>query len=145
MNTSYLVITFAIVVSGLIWITTSNNDTSWTGNRNQCVGDCYTEWKSDNGGGIVALEREKQLALLAASPFALGESYYGQCIACHGSRGQGGIGPQLSGQTASDIVSKLTAYRSGQKRGDQSAIMYPVAKPMSDEDIGNLAAYVSAL
>jgi cytochrome c553 len=42
-------------------------------------------------------------------------------------------------------VTKLTAYRAGEERGAQSAMMYPVAKPMTDQDINNIAAYVSDL
>ena len=64
------------------------------------------------------------------------------CVVCHR---EGGIGPMLAGQAGSDIVAKLTAYRAGEERGAQSAMMYPVAKPMTDADIDNLAAYVSAL
>ena len=109
------------------------------------MGECYEDWKAANGGGIADVETAKQVALAAASPAALGEKYYGQCIACHGSRGEGGIGPMLAGQAGSDIVAKLTAYRAGEERGAQSAMMYPVAKPMTDADIDNLAAYVSAL
>ena len=121
---------------------------SWESNHppvGKCVGECYEDWKAENGGSIAAVEEAKQLALAAASPAALGEKYYGQCIACHGSRGEGGIGPMLAGQADSDIVAKLTAYRAGEERGAQSALMYPVAKPMTDQDIENLAAYVSDL
>ena len=91
MNTTTLVAAFIVVVSGLIWIGTQSNDTGWAGNRNQCVGECYEEWKAENGGSIAAVEQTKQAALAAASPEALGEKYYGQCIACHGSRGEGGM------------------------------------------------------
>jgi cytochrome c553 len=45
----------------------------------------------------------------------------------------------------SDISSKLTAYREGEARGAQSSMMWPVAKPMTDDDIGNLAAYIGTL
>ena len=145
MKTTSLIAAFVVVVSGLIWAGTRSNDADWTGNRNQCLGECYEDWKAANVGGIADLETAKQVALAAASPAALGEKYYGQCIACHGSRGEGGIGPMLSGQAGSDIVAKLTAYRAGEERGAQSAMMYPVAKPMTDADIDNLAAYVSAL
>ena len=51
----------------------------------------------------------------------------------------------LAGQAKSDIVAKLTAYRAGEERGAQSAMMYPGAQPMTDQDIENLAAYVSDL
>ena len=145
MNTTTLVAAFIVVVSGLIWIGTQSNDTDWAGNRNQCVGECYEDWKAENGGGIAEVEQTKQAALAAASPEALGEKYYGQCIACHGSRGEGGIGPMLAGQAAADIVAKLTAYRAGEERGAQSAMMYPVAKPMTDADLDNIAAFVATL
>jgi len=145
MNTNIAVTFFLIVVSGLIWAGTTQNDATWTGNRNQCVGECYQAWKEANGGSIAEVEQLKQEALAAASPEALGEAYYGQCVACHGGNGEGGIGPQLQGQAAADITAKLTAYRAGEQRGAQSAMMWPVAKPMTDDNISNLAAYISSL
>ena len=51
----------------------------------------------------------------------------------------------LAGQAAADIVAKLTAYRAGEGRGAQSAMMYPVAKPMTDADINNIGAYIVSL
>ena len=145
MKTSSIIAAFVVLVSGLIWMGTSANDASWTGNKNQCIGACYEEWKAAHEGGIAKLEASKQAALASASPAALGKQYFGQCIACHGGQGEGGIGPQLAGQTISDITSKLNSYRAGEERGAQSAMMYPVAKSMSDADIGNLAAYIGTL
>ena len=145
MNTNVIVVAFMVAVTIIIWFGTTNNDESWTGNRNVCVGECYEVWKAENGGSIADIERVKQEALAAASPEALGESYYGQCIACHGGNGEGGIGPKLAGQTVSDITDKLTGYRAGKPLGAQSAIMWPVAKPMTDDDIGNIAAYIGTL
>ena len=145
MNTNVIVAAFTIAVTVIIWFGTTNNDESWTGNRNVCVGECYEAWKAENGGSIADIERVKQEALAAASPEALGETYYGQCIACHGGNGEGGIGPKLAGQAVSDIADKLTGYRAGEPRGAQSAMMWPVAKPMTDDDIGNIAAYIGAL
>lgn len=145
MNSNIALTLFLVIVSGLIWAGISNNDPNWTGNKNQCVGECYEAWKEAHDGGIAATEQAKQAALAAASPEALGESYYGQCVACHGANGEGGIGPQLQGQAAADIAMKLTSYRGGEQRGAQSALMWPVAKPMSDDDINNLSAYISSL
>jgi cytochrome c553 len=145
MNTNAIAALFLLVVSGIIYAGTSNNDPTWTGNRNVCVGECYQAWKESHGGSIATVEQAKQEALAAASPEALGENYYGQCIACHGANGEGGIGPTLAGQAASDITAKLTAYRAGEQRGAQSAMMWPVAKPMADADISNLATYISSL
>ena len=145
MNTNFAIIAFMIAVSGLIWAGTSQNDPTWTGSQHACVGECYDAWKAGNGGGIAEQEQAKQEALAAASPEALGENYFAACIACHGGTGGGGIGPQLAGQAGEDIVAKLTAYRAGEQRGAQSAMMWPVAKPMSDDDINNLAAYITTL
>ena len=145
MNTNLVAAIFMLVVSGIIWASTTTNNPTWTGNRNICVGECYTSWKEANDGGIASLEQSKQEALAAASPEALGEAYYGQCVACHGGNGEGGIGPQLQGQAAADIMAKLTASRGGEQRGAQSAMMWPVAKPMSDDNISNLAAYIASM
>lgn len=145
MNTNVLVVAFLVLISGIIWAGTSQNDPEWTGNRNVCVGECYAAWKTAHNGGIAALEQAKQEALAAASPEVLGEKYYTACIACHGGGGEGGIGPKLAGQADADIIAKLTAYRQGEQRGAQSALMWPVAKPMTDADIDNLAAYIGTL
>ena len=144
MNTTSLIAAFVVVVSGLIWAGTQSNNADWTGNRNQCVGECYEDWKAAHGGGIADVRppnrwhwrRHRLLHWV---------KILRPCIACHGSRGEGGIGPILAGQAGSDIVAKLTAYRAGEERGAQSAMMYPVAKPMTDTDIENLAAFVSGL
>jgi len=58
MNTTTLVAAFVVVVSGLIWVGTQGNDADWTGNRNQCVGDCYENWKAENGGTIAEVEAD---------------------------------------------------------------------------------------
>ena len=145
MNTNLVAAIFLLAVSGIIWAGTTTNNPSWSGNQNVCVGECYSAWKEANGGGIAEIEAAKQAALAAASPEALGEAYYGQCVACHGGNAEGGIGPQLQGQPADAIMAKLAAYRGGEQRGAQSAMMWPVAKPMSDDDISNLAAYISSL
>ena len=145
MNTNLVAALFLIAVSGIIWAGTNANDPTWTGDQNQCIGECYAAWKEANGGGIAAVEEAKQAALAAASPEVLGENYYAGCVACHGGGGEGGIGPQLQGQAGEDIAAKLTAYRAGEQRGAQSALMWPIAKPMSDEDISNLAAYIGTL
>jgi len=144
MNAHLVAAVFMLVVSGIIWAATTANNPTWTGNKNVCVGECYETWKATHGGGIADIEQAKQQALAAASPAVLGEAYYGQCVACHGGRGEGGIGPPLQGQARVDIVAKLTAYRAGEQRGAQSAMMWPVAKPMTDNDIDNLAAYTAA-
>lgn len=75
-----------------------------------------------------------------------GRTKYASCIACHGAQGQGmGIFPTLAGQDADAIAGKLTRYRAGEQLGGNTALMYPHAVNLSDDDIANLAAYVETL
>jgi len=66
------------------------------------------------------------------------------CQACHGKDGIG-LTPQtpnLAGQKEVYLSNQLIAYRSGTRKNN---IMSPLAKPLSDEDIANLAAYFASL
>lgn len=65
------------------------------------------------------------------------------CFACHNSDGISKIPgtPHLAGQERSYIENALRAYRDGQTR--QNATMNAMAKPLSDRDIVNIAAYFS--
>jgi cytochrome c553 len=67
-----------------------------------------------------------------------------QCQACHGKDGIG-ITPQtpnLAGQKELYLSNQLVAYRSGTRK---NSIMSPLAQPLSDEEIANLAAYFASL
>jgi cytochrome c553 len=109
-----------------------------------CSGDCYQQWKAQTGG-VLVLAAAKAEADAAASPEQLGEKAYTGCIACHGAKGEGGVGPALAGQPVSDIAAKLTQYRNGETRGNQSALMWSQAAPLDDAAIENLAAYIQTL
>ena len=80
---------------------------------------------------------------LALAPADKGKRLYPVCAACHGGKGEGGIGPVLAGQTSDEIASKLAAYKAGETIGAQSALMWGQAAGLSEEDIANLAAYIS--
>ena len=80
---------------------------------------------------------------LALAPADKGKQLYPVCAACHGGKGEGGIGPALAGQTSDAIASKLAAYKAGETIGAQSALMWGQAAGLSEEDIANLAAYIS--
>ena len=80
---------------------------------------------------------------LALAPADQGKQLYPVCAACHGGKGEGGIGPALAGQTSDAIASKLAAYKAGETIGAQSALMWGQAAGLSEEDIANLAAYIS--
>lgn len=64
------------------------------------------------------------------------------CSACHGDKGQGGIGPMLAGQSAEYISDRLRAYRDGEYFGEQSPLMWPNAANLTDDDISAIAAFI---
>lgn len=109
-----------------------------------CSGECYERWQAETGG-LLAMAAEQAEARATASPAELGKQAYAGCIACHGAGGEGGVGPQLSGQSATDLAAKLLQYKNGETRGPQSALMWSQAGQLSTTDIDNLAAYISTL
>ena len=77
-----------------------------------------------------------------------GRAKFVQCASCHGSDGRSTVVaeyPKIGGQTAAYVVNALKAYRDGRRLGTYAAIMAEVAKPLTDADIANLAAYVESL
>ena len=83
---------------------------------------------------------------LAGDP-AAGKAKAALCATCHGANGIAiaPTYPNLKGQNEAYMISALKAYRGGQRQGGLSAVMTPMAKPLSDEDIANLAAYYASL
>lgn len=73
-----------------------------------------------------------------------GEARYKKsCINCHGPAGKGVASyPKISGNEVSYTTSRLETYRGGEKIGSNSALMIMMAKPLTDEEIANLAAYL---
>jgi cytochrome c553 len=87
-------------------------------------------------------------ALAAPDRMALGRDKFVQCAACHGADGRSTVIPQypkIGGQSGPYVINALKAYRDGRRQGSYAAIMAAVAKPLSDDDIENLAAYVESL
>ena len=75
---------------------------------------------------------------------AAGEERYNMtCTNCHGPAGKGIASfPKISGNEISYTTSKLETYRAGTKVGPNSALMIPMAKPLTDQEIANIAAYL---
>lgn len=138
------IVIFCIGMTALLYYAMEANNPAWSGNGNLCVDDCY-EQTVEEEGTVLEVAQAKREAKKKASPAELGKEYYAQCIACHGAGGEGGVGPKLAGQSVEDITSKLSTYRDGGTLGSQSALMWSVAKPMSDKDIQNLAEFVETL
>lgn len=80
----------------------------------------------------------------AAGDVAAGKAKAAICAACHGANGvsTADMYPNLAGQKEAYLVTQLKAFRDGSRA---NPIMQPMAKPLSDEDINNLAAYFSSL
>jgi len=71
------------------------------------------------------------------------ERYNKSCVNCHGPAGKGVASyPKISGQEVSYTKSKLETYRDGIKIGPNSSLMIMMAKPLTDEEIANLATYL---
>lgn len=66
------------------------------------------------------------------------------CAVCHGVLGVATApdAPNLAGQPAMYVAAQLKAYRAGTRT---HAVMSVIAKPLSDEDIGQLAAWFASL
>ena len=80
----------------------------------------------------------------AGGDAAAGKARAASCGACHGANGisANGMWPNLAGQKEIYLVSQLKAFRDG---GRNNPMMSPMAKPLSDADIANLAAFYSSL
>lgn len=84
----------------------------------------------------------------ADDPVALGREKFVQCAACHGADGRSTVIPQypkIGGQSGPYVINALKAYRDGRRQGTYASIMAAAAKPLSDADIENLAAYIESL
>ena len=97
--------------------------------------------------GLFALSATVPAVASAAGDVEAGKAKAAVCAACHGQNGIAQIPmyPNLAGQHEQYLVSSLKAYKNGQRKGGQAAIMQGQAAALSDEDIANLAAYFASL
>ncbi|MFB3101001.1 MAG: cytochrome c [Gammaproteobacteria bacterium] len=84
------------------------------------------------------------LSSYAAGDIAAGKLKSALCAACHGAEGISAtdIWPNLAGQKATYLIKQMKDFRDG---GRKDPVMSPLASPLSDDDIANLAAYFSSL
>jgi cytochrome c553 len=66
------------------------------------------------------------------------------CAVCHGPLGVSvaPATPNLAGQPAIYLDAQLRAYRSGTRKHE---VMTVIARPLSDDDISNLAAWFASI
>lgn len=81
---------------------------------------------------------------VAAADINAGKAKSAACVGCHGAAGISAVPmyPNLAGQKAQYIEKQLKAFREGSRK---DPIMAPMAKPLSDADMANLAAYFESL
>jgi len=79
-----------------------------------------------------------------AADAAAGKEKFALCIGCHGTEGvsMNPEWPNLAGQKDKYIISQLKAFRAGTRKND---LMTPMAAALNDEDVENVAAYLSGL
>ena len=87
------------------------------------------------------------LAVACAAPAQdanIGRQKAQPCAVCHGALGLSSQpdAPNLAGQPALYTAGQLRAYRSGGRRHEVMGVM---AKGLSDDDIGHLAAWFASL
>jgi cytochrome c len=74
------------------------------------------------------------------------EKYESICRLCHHRLGIGGkFTPPIAGRPEEWVMIMLKAYRAGKQMGPLTNLMAPWAAELSDEDIRNVAAYISTL
>src|SRR5215510_9401089 len=80
----------------------------------------------------------------ALADTAAGRAKAQMCAPCHGTNGLAVAPntPHLAGQPQSYLVDQLNAYRSGRRTHE---VMSIVAKPLTDADIADLAAWFASL
>ena len=79
----------------------------------------------------------------AAGDAAAGQTKSVTCLACHGADGNSvnPIWPKLAGQHPEYILKQLADLKSGVRK---DPLMSPMAAPLSDADMADLAAYFSS-
>ncbi|WP_428623164.1 c-type cytochrome [Sedimenticola sp.] len=79
----------------------------------------------------------------AAGDPAAGKTKSTTCLACHGADGNSAnaVWPKLAGQHPSYIKKQLQNFKAGVRKND---LMSPMAMPLSEQDMDDLAAYFSS-
>ena len=81
-------------------------------------------------------------ALASSAAPANGQRLYATCAACHGTNGAGAgtALPVLAGQPKQALIASMLAFKSGAR---PATIMHQIAKGYTEEQIQEIAAYLS--
>ena len=69
------------------------------------------------------------------------------CPACHGPGGGKPLGPgypKTMSQDETYIINQIKAFKSGERKGGQSALMIPMANTLTDAEAAAIAKYLSS-
>jgi cytochrome c553 len=80
---------------------------------------------------------------LAQDPLA-GRARAAMCTTCHGPLGLSQLpqAPHLAGQPAIYLVEQLKHFRNGKRQGEMMSV---IAKPLTDQEINDLAAWYASI
>ncbi len=83
------------------------------------------------------------VSTVQAADIEAGKAKSATCLACHGPDGNSPnpIWPKLAGQHTGYIKKQITDFKSGARKDN---MMSPMAIPLTDEDVENLAAYFNS-
>lgn len=93
---------------------------------------------------MVTLTAMMPMLAHAAGDAAAGKDKAVKCVPCHGRDGVARLpnAATIAGENAQYLVKQLKAFRSGERLDPQMSV---VAKPLSDEDIADLAAWYASI
>ena len=93
---------------------------------------------------LAALAITAGVSPAVAQDAAAGRAKAQACAVCHGPSGVSTApdAPNLAGQPVIYVARQLRAYRSGERRHE---VMGVIAKPLSDRDIDDLAAWFGSI
>lgn len=94
---------------------------------------------------VVEVKPEGPLVELTTPELENGAALYKKCVTCHGKRGEGKKGqkaPAIGGQYDWYIVTQVNNMKSGAR---VNKVMNPYIKKLSEQDVKDLANYISKL
>ena len=96
---------------------------------------------------VAAIALAGSMGAAVAGDIEAGKAKSAVCAACHGANGISAIPnyPNLAGQKQQYLVDQLKLFKSGARKSGMANIMAPMAAPLTDADIANLAAFYASL
>lgn len=87
-------------------------------------------------------------SIVRAADATKGEVLFKKCVSCHGKDGYGNKAqkaPLIAGQYDWYVKAQVMHIRDGERANKNSKKMYPFVKKLSDNEIEDLAAYISTM